>query len=302
MKPNESNESNGPNDSAANRTRMVIIDGSRDSTQWDGIRPRPGDIVIASCYKSGTTLTQQIVNLLVNGPKEFDRLRDLSPWVDSTHLYPGPELVEALPSPRFLKSHLPFDALPYREDWRYIYLVRDGRDVCVSLFDFCLQLRRDRPFDAQGKPFDYGSEDFSVFWDEWLESGRPDWPLWDHVESWWRARHLPNVMLLHFNALVGDKPAQVRRIAQFLGFPCDDAIVHMVCDHSSLEHMKDLERAGKFGKPGPKQEATFVHKGTNGRWRGRLNPLQIERYFTLLQQRLDPACAAWVRSDSDGDV
>lgn len=277
--------------------RRVLVDRDRDSRNWDTVRARPDDIVIASCYKSGTTLTQQIVNLLVNGPREFDRMRNLSPWVDSVHLHIGAEETEALPSPRFLKSHLPFDALPYQETWRYVYLVRDGRDVCVSLFEHNQQLKRDRPFDAQGNPFDYGSDDFSTFWDEWLETGYPNWPLWDHIDSWWRVRNLPNVLLLHYNDLVFDKPAQIRKIADFLGLRWTPEIGEMVLERSSLTQMKDLERAGKLGKPVPKNEATFVNKGINGRWRGQLNDAQIDRYLTLLYERLEPACADWVRFD-----
>lgn len=279
------------------RMRMIVRDRHRDSTQWDGFRPRSDDIVIASCYRSGTTLTQQIVNLLVNGTKEFDRLRNLSPWVDSRELFPGAELVESLPSPRFLKSHLPFDALPYHAQWRYIYLVRDGRDVGLSLFEQCRQLQEDRPIDAHDNPFDYGAPDFASFWDEWLESGHPYWPLWEHIMSWWNARALPNVLLLHFDSLTRDKPAQVRRIAELLGLSLTPELERMVCEHSSLDHMKGLELAGKLGKPGKKQVATFVNEGVAGRWRGRLSEPQIERYLRLLHARLEPECADWVCSD-----
>ena len=124
------------------KPRQVIEEVFRNSTHWDAVRPRSGDIVIASCYKSGTTLTQQIINLLINGTADFPAMRKLSPWVDSGLHYPGPNAVEALPSPRFLKSHLPFEALPYHADWKYIYLVRDGRDVCLSLFKHCKDIQK----------------------------------------------------------------------------------------------------------------------------------------------------------------
>lgn len=279
------------------RPRVVVRDRHRDSTQWDGFRPRPNDIVIASCYRAGTTLTQQIVHLLARGTDDYDRMRNVSPWVDSRVLYPGPALVESLPSPRFLKSHLPFSALPQHATWRYIYLVRDGRDVGLSLYEQCRSLAVDRPLDDEGNPFDYGSPDFSRFWDEWLENGHPYWPLWDHIDDWWHARTLPNVLLLHFDALVADKPAHVRRIADFLGLPLTPALERTVCERSSLAHMKGLELAGKLGKPGPKDATTFVNAGVRGRWRGRLTAAQNEAYLSQLTIRLSPACAAWVRSE-----
>jgi len=282
---------------SAQSARQIVKDGHRDSTQWDAIDARRDDIVIVSCYKSGTTLTQQIVNLLINGTSDFERLRNVSPWVDAIGLHIGAEKTNSLPSPRFLKSHLPFDALPQHPGWRYIYLARDGRDVCLSLYDHCQQLKRDRPVDERGNPIDYGNDDFSTFYDEWLEYGHPYWPLWDHVDNWWQVRKRQDVLLLHYDTLSTDKPAQIRVIAEFLGLPYNDAIGQMVYDCSSLDYMKGLELEGKLGKPGPKQEATFVNKGIKGRWRGRLTDAQTERYFKLLYDRLERECADWIRSD-----
>jgi aryl sulfotransferase len=113
------------------RERAVIKDYLRDSTIWDGITHRPDDIVIASCYKSGTTLTQQIVNQMVNGHDDFEHLHDLSPWGEHTSdpLDEKIEQIEKLPPRIFFKTHLHFEALPYPPEWKYICFVRDGRDV-----------------------------------------------------------------------------------------------------------------------------------------------------------------------------
>ncbi len=56
-----------------------------DSTRWDGFVHRPGDIVIATSYKTGTTWMQRIVSLLIFGPgplPEGTNLMQLSPWID----------------------------------------------------------------------------------------------------------------------------------------------------------------------------------------------------------------------------
>ena len=70
--------------SAAIHPRLIVKDYLRDSSIWNSFVHHKTDIAIASCYKSGTTLTQQIVNLLINGHDEFDHLHDLSPWVEHT--------------------------------------------------------------------------------------------------------------------------------------------------------------------------------------------------------------------------
>ncbi len=61
----------------------------------------------------------------------------LSPWIDAR--FPPIEAVvariEAQSHRRFLKTHLPLDALPWHNENKYIYVGRDGRDVMMSWFN-----------------------------------------------------------------------------------------------------------------------------------------------------------------------
>src|SRR5438445_1961817 len=95
-----------------------------DPTRWDGIVPRPDDIVITTSLKAGTTWTQRIVSLLVFQTVELpSTLHRVSPWPDARFVGPKAEMleiVESLRHRRFLKSHLALDALPYRESTKYI--------------------------------------------------------------------------------------------------------------------------------------------------------------------------------------
>jgi len=43
---------------------------------------------------------------------------------------------------------------------------------------------------------------------------------------------------------------------------------------------------------------TFVHKGTNGRWREVLTPDESQKYEQLALQNLDEACAHWLATGS----
>ena len=93
----------------------VIRTWHMDSRRWDRVVPRAGDIVIATHPKCGTTWMQRIVALLVFGSAEPRSLMDVSPWIDWRA---GPPIedflatIEAQEHRRFLKSHLPLDALP----------------------------------------------------------------------------------------------------------------------------------------------------------------------------------------------
>jgi aryl sulfotransferase len=272
---------------------MIIKDYLRDSTIWDCIIPRPDDIVIASCYKSGTTLTQQIVNLMVTGHDDCEHLHDMSPWVEHTGDLRDQKIeqIEKLPHRRFLKTHLPFQALPWFDQWKYICLVRDGRDVGMSLFNHVHALtpeaQRTSPVQLH-KP----SSDFAAFWDEWIETGRPYWDFFDYVNSWLQVRHLPNVLLVHYADLIREKPAQIEKIAHFLNIKLDNDQKEMILHKSSLEYMKQASE--KF-EHRDFEKHRFIHKGTNGRWKDLLSQQQIKHYEELHAQKFDMACANWIK-------
>ena len=280
--------------SLQNQDRIVVQDYLRDSTIWDRIAPRVGDIVIASCYKSGTTLTQQIINLLVHGHDEFDSLHNLSPWVEHQHdlLDRKIEQINKLPNRRFLKSHLPLEALPYYPDWKYICLVRDGRDVAMSLFNHLHALTPEARLTSPVQFYNL-SFDFVEFWEDWLKTGNPYWDCFEFIKDWWKFRDFQNVLLVHYRDLIHDKPAQVEKIADFLKINLDSSLKDMILHKSSLEYMK--KNSAKFNHP-DFDKHRFINQGSNGRWQTLLSKKQIKDYEDILEQKLGYACALWVKN------
>ena len=61
----------------------VYQNHSLDSTRWNVFTPRPGDIVVASAYKAGTTWIQQIVLSLLNPGDASQALLKRSPWLEA---------------------------------------------------------------------------------------------------------------------------------------------------------------------------------------------------------------------------
>ena len=101
-----------------------------DSARWNGFAFRDDDIVIASWAKTSTTLTQQIVGQLIfnSDPEIFGMAH--SPWIDSRLIPKARQQAEEQTHRRFLKTHLPVDALVFSPRAKYIYVARDARDVC----------------------------------------------------------------------------------------------------------------------------------------------------------------------------
>src|SRR5215208_1909720 len=100
---------------ARTRYRSIVADSAR----WDGFAFRPGDVVISTPAKSGTTWTQMLCALLIfDGPAFPAPLEKLSPWLDMCNR-PLAEVMAELTSQthrRFIKTHTPLDGLPLHAD------------------------------------------------------------------------------------------------------------------------------------------------------------------------------------------
>ena len=93
-----------------------------DSTYWNDFEYRDDDIIVATWAKSGTTWVQQIISQLLFNGEEGLPVADMSPWLDLR--IPPNEVklagVEAQTHRRFIKTHLPVDALVFSEKFKYI--------------------------------------------------------------------------------------------------------------------------------------------------------------------------------------
>src|SRR3954471_10373771 len=110
-------------------------DIASDSARWEGFRFRPGDIVISTPAKCGTTWMQRLCSLVLGiEPTEDRPMSVISPWVDML-TRPLDDVLADLDAQRhrrFMKTHTPLDGLPFRDDVTYITVGRDPRDVALS--------------------------------------------------------------------------------------------------------------------------------------------------------------------------
>src|SRR5215218_421167 len=217
------------------RYRSIVSDSSR----WDGFAFRPGDIVISTPPKCGTTWTQMLCALLIfDGPAFPAPLDQVSPWLDM-NISPLAEVTAALtaqPHRRFIKTHTPLDGLPLHPDVTYLVVGRDPRDVMISLehhaanLDFAriLVLRAAAVGNedlAELPPRRVPSEDpierFRTFVTDETPNGQTTLAsVLRHLDTAWQHRHDPNVALFHYADLQADLPGELLRLAAVLGFPC----------------------------------------------------------------------------------
>ncbi|HJW40915.1 MAG TPA: sulfotransferase domain-containing protein, partial [Rhizomicrobium sp.] len=213
-----------------------------DSRRWEAFRPRTNDIVVSTPAKCGTTWMLQIANLLVEQSPEQLPIWFLSPWLDMRDVPPERviALLEAQTRRRVIKSHLPSDALPLYDGVRYIHVARDGRDAFMSWHNHVSNYTAEvwAGVDATGltdetigRPHPRVPESIHDFYRAWMTEGpearlADDMPAaryFDIERSFWRDRHRPNVLLVHYADLKTDLDGEMRRISAFLGIPIDEA-------------------------------------------------------------------------------
>jgi aryl sulfotransferase len=295
------------------RTR-VYHNHHLDSRRWDRIPLRDDDIIISTSYKTGTTWTQRIVSLLLFGAGPLPTtLGRLSPWIDARFHGPiGPlaALAAAQKHRRFFKSHLPLDALPWDERVRYVVVGRDGRDVFMSLWNHyrgyndTLYEMLNGGDDFAGEPMPRWKDDIHGLFRDWVRRGsfpweQDGWPMWSHLyhaQSFWRFRALSNIHFMHFADMKADLEGEMRRLADFLGIavPAADwpARVEAATFASMKRDAEQLLPEMKIGFEGGAR--TFIHQGTNDRWRDVLTPAELDAYATAVARAVPPDCAAWL--------
>jgi hypothetical protein len=305
-------ESHAMADPQAPRTRYRSI--VADSSRWDGFTFRPGDVVISTPPKCGTTWTQMLCALLIfDGPSFPAPLEQVSPWLDMV-IRPLAEVTAALASQthrRFIKTHTPLDGLPLHPDVTYLVVGRDPRDVAISYehhianMDFAhfLELRAAAVGNAdlaelpeRRVPSADPIERFRAF----VAGGTQAMPptlssVLYHLDTGWQRRREPNVSLFHYADLQADLAGELLRLARVLGIPCSPERARELATEASLARMR--ERAADVvpnaSRGTWKDVGAFFRSGGTGEWRARLSGADLAAYEARVADLVAPDLAAW---------
>lgn len=287
--------------------------------QWDELGLRETDIVVASSIKAGTTWLQTIVaNLIFQEPGLPAPVMDISPWVEryreETEMDGMLAMLEAQTHRRFLKTHLPIDALRFDSRLKYLVIARDPRDVFMSLWNHHqhyseqrVQLHRDIGIEIS-RPWIEMPNDLHRFYRRWISEpyfeweteGTPYWSVFYHFASWWPYRDLSNVLLVHYNDLLSQPREQISNIAEFLGINVAPSFWQMLLKRVSFDFMKThgaqiMGRAEQSFKGGA---TTFINRGENGLWQNVLDDQEKALYELAANRTLDKTAKFWLENGS----
>jgi hypothetical protein len=289
-----------------------------DNARWDDFVLRSGDIIISTPAKAGTTWMQMICALLIFQDPDLPKpLDELSPWlemqtrsVDDAYAH-----LEAQHHRRFIKSHTPFDGLPYDEHVTYICVGRDPRDTAVSL----LNHRANMDFDAflAARATAVGTDDLEEKLGsdddnrhapatptekllDYIETDDPEKAsladTLQHLKSFWAVRDRSNVILVHYTALQENLEGEMRMLARRLAIDVPEQNWPALVEAATFDAMRSRADAlvPESGVSLWRDNKRFFNKGTTGQWRDLLDELGLSRYVTRVRALADEEFIDWL--------
>jgi hypothetical protein len=194
--------------------------------------------------------------------------------------------------PRVIKSHDCFDPR-YR---RVIYIVRDPRDVAVSLYHYAKKVKNiddSLPLEVFVKRMFVPGRSYNGTWGEhvgsWLvnPSNIAEFNSRDsdarprsvgsvdlNIEGLGARGHGRNFLLVRYEDLLQDTPAWLQRIAEFCGLNETAERIERAVERSSADSMRKLESAQNrqwVTTRDTRKDIHFVREAKSGQWRAALS-------------------------------
>jgi hypothetical protein len=278
-----------------------------DSARWLGFPFRPGDIVISTRRRSGTTWMQMICALLIFQRPELPLpLWHLSPWLD--HTIAPADVVHARlagqPHRRFIKTHTPLDGIPSDPRVTYIVVGRHPLDMFVSLQHQAVNIDRARLGRLTGRHTPAGPSGASLResmlrWmaDDGTSRAYPESlpGILAHLSGAWARRGESNVLLVHYDDLITDLDTQMRGIARRVGISVPERTWPELVRAATFEQMRDrADRLVPAAHGMFRDTASFFRRGRSGAGREILDDEEMATYHARVV-RLAPAdLLAWL--------
>jgi len=256
------------------------------------MKVREDDVWIITPPKCGTTWTQEITWLLMNKAdivtaKEKD-LFSRSPFLEMPMMFISSEeeaegviaKIDSMPSPRLIKSHLPFELLPPNllDTCKVVFVTRNVKDAAVSFFYHERLMKHhdliDMPFERYAREVYKPSLTILSGYFEMLNSG------------WKRSDH-PNMLFLWYESMKEDQRKVISEIAEHIGYQLTDAELEIVDEYTRFEN---LSKTCSVNQPSPmfhSDRGSFLRKGKVGDWTGHFSAELNKEWNLWAEQELN---------------
>ncbi|XP_069463134.1 sulfotransferase 2A1-like isoform X2 [Ambystoma mexicanum] len=243
---------------------------------------RDEDVFNVTYPKSGTTWMQEILTL-INSKGDLSQHKlipswERVPWVEQTT---GRGFLENRPSPRLITSHLQAHLFPksfFKTKAKVIYTMRNPKDVCVSLYNYC-----------QITKFLECIENFAEFHSVFIKGDVIYGSWFDHVSGWLKMKDQATILLMSYEGMLQDPRGSVLKICKFLGRDLDDAAIDSVVENTSFIKLKNNQMSNYSllsDEYMHHKKGSFFRKGISGDWKNYFTVAQSEQLDHLFQEKM----------------
>jgi hypothetical protein len=201
-------------------------------------------------------MQMMLYQMTTTGAMDMRHIDSVAPWFDVA-LTKNPISLARMPSPRIFKTHRAFPELPKKG--RFIYLVRNPKDSCVSYYYHSL---------LSGSS--WSLPEFTAR----FVRGRVRWGSWfKHLDDCLRHTNDRPILVIRYDDISKARDQVVDKVSAFCGIRLDESKRLAIIDRCSLQFMKQYDRKfdPRFAMQTVSSES-FVRKGLIGDWVNELAP------------------------------
>ncbi|XP_068088075.1 sulfotransferase 6B1-like [Hyperolius riggenbachi] len=215
------------------------------------LEARDDDVLIATYPKCGTNWTIQILHELLFG------IHNKEPTLSQAMLeFGNPEKfqhVNQQPSPRVFCSHLSYENIPrnfFEKKSKILLILRNPKDTAVSYFHF-----------SNNNPVLPSYASWDLFFEDYITGKVLYGSYFDYLLEWEKHIDDGNILVLAFEEMKKDFPANLKKICDFYGLSLTDEQIKMVHEKTTFTFMKDNATIAK------EKAGSVFRKGEVGDWK-----------------------------------
>ena len=204
---------------------------------------------------------------------DFEEIIEVCPWTIFAHELNIPLDGPQVGAPRIYKSHEDYKMVP--KGGKYIYVVRNPQDACVSFYHFLISF--------------VGLSEDDVPIDEFIQklflnSESPSGTIFHHYLSFYEQRKSENILFVFYEDLLANLEVVIEKIALFMNIDLDADLRAITLEHTSFafmrarstqfdEHLMFDKCKGRMGlAPDVQTRTEKVNKGKRGAGDSELTP------------------------------
>ena len=207
----------------------------------------------------------------------FQRVPYLEVWAKGFEK-PMIDLVETMPHPRVIKTHLPPRYLStqlQQGQTKVILIIRNPKDMLVSFYHFYRMNAELNLFEGTWDEF------FELFKNHNLLYG----DYFDWYGDWLSVQKSASVLLVKYESMKGDLRSEIKRIASYIGKALSDDAVDTIVEHCSFNSMMTNNMVNYKLLPDHLRQdiSPFMRKGVVGDWKNYFSEEQSNYMDELYQ-------------------